>query len=84
MLRAVARDLRRRYASDYRVLRATSGEEALEALRELRERGEPVALLLSDQRMPGLDGAAFLARAQELHPDAKRALLTAYADTDAA
>lgn len=84
VLRAVARDLRRRYAQDYRIVRAESGESALDALRELRERAEPVALLLSDQRMPGMDGVSFLAHAQELHPEARRALLTAYADTDAA
>ncbi|SMB80075.1 response regulator [Deinococcus hopiensis] len=84
VLRAVARDLRARYSADYRVLRAESGEEALDALKEVRERGDPVALLLSDQRMPGLDGVAFLSRAAALFPGAKRALLTAYADTDAA
>lgn len=84
VLRAVARDLRARYADEYRVLRAESGEEALAALREVEERGEPVALLISDQRMPGLSGVDFLARASVLFPDAKRALLTAYADTNAA
>jgi thioredoxin reductase (NADPH) len=84
VLAAIARDLRERYARDYRILRADAGAAALEALGELRERGEPVALLLSDQRMPGLDGVGFLAQARELFPDAKRVLLTAYADTEAA
>jgi thioredoxin reductase (NADPH) len=84
VLGAVRRDLRSRYAENWRVLAASSGEEALEALRELRLRGDPVALLLVDQRMPGMSGVELLAAAQELHPDAKRALLTAYADTDAA
>ena len=84
VLRAVSRDLRRRYAQEYRVVRAESGQEALEALAELKRRGEVVALLLSDQRMPQMDGVEFLARAAPLYPDARRALLTAYADTDAA
>lgn len=84
VLRAVARDLRRKYADRYRIVRAESGEEALNALVELQRRGDTVALLLSDQRMPQLNGVEFLARAARLFPDAKRALLTAYADTDAA
>ena len=84
VLRAVARDLRTRYGTDYRVLRAGSGAEAMQALQEVRERGDPVALLLSDQRMPQMDGVAFLTDAAKLFPRAKRALLTAYADTEAA
>jgi thioredoxin reductase (NADPH) len=84
VLGAVQRDLRSRYADQWRVLAARSGEEALEALKELRLRGDPVALLLVDQRMPGMSGVDLLAAAQEIHPGAKRALLTAYADTDAA
>jgi thioredoxin reductase (NADPH) len=84
VLSAIARDLRARYAKNYRILRSDSGVEALDALRQLRERNEPVALLLSDQRMPKVDGITFLTQAMEIHPDAKRALLTAYADTDAA
>jgi thioredoxin reductase (NADPH) len=82
--RAVERDLRRRYAERYRVLRADSGATALEALRGLKRRGDSVALLLVDQRMPQMTGVEFLGQAMELFPDAKRVLLTAYADTDAA
>jgi len=82
--RAVERDLRRRYGRDYRVLRAGSGEEALTTLREAKLRGTPIALLLVDQRMPGMSGVELLEAALEIAPDAKRALLTAYADTQAA
>jgi thioredoxin reductase (NADPH) len=82
--RAVARDLRRRYGEGHRVLRASSGAEALDALRELKLRGEPVAVLLADYRMPGMDGVEFLEQAMDLVPRARRCLLTAYADTDAA
>jgi thioredoxin reductase (NADPH) len=84
VLLAVARDLRRRYGGDYRVVRAGSGQEALDVLRTLAERDEPVALVLSDHQMPGMNGVRFLADAAALVPRAKRALLTAYADTDAA
>jgi thioredoxin reductase (NADPH) len=84
VLRAVERDLRRRYAERYRVLRADSGAVALEAVRGLKRRGDPVALLLADQRMPHMTGVEFLGQAMEFYPDAKRVLLTAYADTDAA
>lgn len=84
VLRAVARDLRKRYGQDYRILRAESGAQGLEALDELRARGEPVALVLSDQRMPQMDGVALLGAARERFPSTKRALLTAYADTSAA
>ena len=62
VLNAIARDLRTKYGRDFRVLRAESGTAALELLRELKERGTPVALLLSDQRMPGMDGVTFLSR----------------------
>jgi thioredoxin reductase (NADPH) len=82
--RAVERDLRRRYGRDYRVLRAGSGEEALATLREAKLRGTPIALLLVDQRMPGMSGVELLEAALDIAPDAKRALLTAYADTQAA
>src|ERR1700689_2582022 len=82
--RGVARDLRRRYGADYRIVRAESGEQGLEALRELKLRGDPVALLLADYRMPQMDGIEFLEQAMDLFPTARRVLLTAYADTGAA
>jgi thioredoxin reductase (NADPH) len=82
--RAVARDLRRRYADRYRIIRAESGPDALETLREFTLRGEQTALLLADHRMPGMTGVEFLEQAMDLVPQAKRVLLTAYADTDAA
>ena len=84
MSRAVARDLRRRYGEDYRVVRADSGAEALEALREMKLRGDQVAVLLADYRMPQMNGIEFLEQAMDLFPRARRVLLTAYADTDAA
>jgi len=84
VLRAVERDLRSRYAERYRVLRADSGAAALSALRALKKRDEPVALLLVDQRMPHMTGVELLGQAFDLYPEAKRVLLTAYADTDAA
>ncbi len=82
--RAVARDLRRRYGRDYRVLRADSGADALGALREVKLRGEPVAAVLADYRMPQMDGVELLEAAMDLFPSARRVLLTAYADTTAA
>jgi thioredoxin reductase (NADPH) len=84
VLAAVARDLRRQFGERYRIVRATSGAEALTALKELVTRGEQVALLVADQRMPGLSGTEYLVEARKLVPDAKRVLLTAYADTEAA
>jgi thioredoxin reductase (NADPH) len=84
VLAAVERDLRERYAEHYQVLAASSGDQALDLLRRLRLREDAVALLLVDQRMPGMNGTEFLAASRELYPDAKRVLLTAYADTDAA
>jgi thioredoxin reductase (NADPH) len=84
VLRAVERDLRREYGNRFRVLRANSGESALDALRQLKLRNDPVALLLVDQRMPKMSGVEFIERANTIYPEAKRALLTAYADTDAA
>ena len=84
VLAAVARDLRRGFGERYRVMRAGSGAEALEILTQLRTRGDQVALLLADQRMPVMAGTDFLVQARTIVPDAKRVLLTAYADTSAA
>jgi thioredoxin reductase (NADPH) len=84
VLRAVERDLRRHYGDRYKVISADSGISALEATKQLKLRNEPVALFLVDQRMPRMSGVEFLEQAIELYPDAKRSLLTAYADTDAA
>jgi thioredoxin reductase (NADPH) len=84
VLAAVARDLRQRFGDRYRIVRAESGEEALGVLRELARRGGQVGLLVADQRMPGLSGTDYLVRAREIVPSAKRVLLTAYADTEAA
>ena len=80
----VERDLRRQYGDRYRVISADSGASALEAVKQLKLRNEAVALFLVDQRMPHMSGVEFLEQAIQLYPDAKRALLTAYADTDAA
>ncbi|MGH3417891.1 MAG: response regulator, partial [Actinocrinis sp.] len=82
--RAVARDLRRRYGESYRIVRAESGATALDALRELKLRGDQVAAILADYRMPQMNGIEFLEQALDVHPGARRVLLTAYADTDAA
>ena len=84
VLEAVVQDLRRQFGAQYRVMRAASGQAALDTLAQLKARQEPVALLLSDQRMPGMTGVEFLERARETYPDSRRVLLTAYADTEAA
>jgi thioredoxin reductase (NADPH) len=84
VLAAVSRDLRRGFGERYRIMRAGSGPEALDLLAELRRRGDAVALMVADQRMPGMEGTDFLTKARQVFPDAKRALLTAYADTQAA
>ena len=84
VLEAVVQDLRRNYGQEYRIVRAASGGAALDICRQLKERNEAVALFLSDQRMPGMTGVDFLQQAMTLYPDAKRVLLTAYADTEAA
>jgi len=84
VIAAVRQDLRAKYAADYRIIAAGSGPEALEALGELKARGDTVALFLVDQRMPGMTGTQFLTEARPIFPDAKRLLLTAYADTEAA
>jgi thioredoxin reductase (NADPH) len=82
--RAVARDLRQRYGGQYRIVRAESGDAALDALKELRLRGDEVAILLADYRMPQMNGVEFLEEAMKYYPAARRVLLTAYADTNAA
>ena len=84
VLEMVVQDLRRQYGANYRIQRAASGQAALDTCDQLKKRGDVVALFVSDQRMPGMSGVEFLGKAMELYPDAKRALLTAYADTEAA
>jgi len=84
VLETVVQDLRREYGAGYRVMRAASGKAALDTLAQLKARQEPVALLVSDQRMPGMTGVDFLERSREIYPEARRVLLTAYADTEAA
>lgn len=84
VLNAVERDLRRRYRPEYRILKARSGGEALESVGRMKQRNESLALFLADQRMPEMTGVEFLQRAVDLYPEAKRVLLTAYADTEAA
>ena len=84
VLEAVVQDLRRQYGNTYRVMRAGGGQAALDTLTQLKTREEPVALLLSDQRMPGMTGVEMLERARDLYPEARRVLLTAYADNEAA
>lgn len=84
VLRAISRDLKNKYREDFKVMSTTSVKEALEALLELKNKGEHVALFVSDQRMPEMEGVAFLEKAMEFFPEAKRVLLTAYSDTDAA
>jgi thioredoxin reductase (NADPH) len=84
VLAAIERDLRQHYRSDYRILRASSGPQALDAARELKQRGTPVALFLVDERMPHMTGTEMLREVRKLHPDSRKVLLTAYADTEAA
>jgi thioredoxin reductase (NADPH) len=84
VLEMVVQDLRRQYGANYRIQRAASGQAALDTCDQLKKRGDTVALFVSDQRMPGMSGVEFLGKAIEYFPDAKRALLTAYADTEAA
>jgi thioredoxin reductase (NADPH) len=84
VLEMVVQDLRRQYGANYRIQRAASGQAALDTCDQLKKRGDTVALFVSDQRMPGMSGVEFLGKAMEYFPNAKRALLTAYADTEAA
>jgi thioredoxin reductase (NADPH) len=84
VLEMVVQDLRRQYGANYRIQRAASGQAALDTCDQLKKRGDTVALFVSDQRMPGMSGVEFLGKAMEYYPNAKRALLTAYADTEAA
>ena len=84
VLAAFRSDLRSRYRQEYQVLGVGSGEEALGAVRELKSRGEALAMIISDQRMPSMPGVDFLARSREFYPQARRLLLTAYSDMDAA
>src|ERR1700738_3310981 len=84
VLRAIERDLRLKYGADYRVMASDSPEGALTLLKQLKVRNDSVALLLADQRMPHMDGVTFLQEAIYIFPEAKRALITAYADTNAA
>jgi thioredoxin reductase (NADPH) len=84
VLNAIERDLRKHYKSDYRIMKASSGLEALDTIKKLKQRNDQVALFLVDQRMPGMEGTEFLIEAMKFYPDARKALLTAYADTKAA
>lgn len=81
---AIERDLRRRYRKDYRIIKTSSGREALETVRQIKRRNDQIALFLADQRMPEMEGTEFLAEAKKLYPEARKVLLTAYADTEAA
>lgn len=78
---AIERDLRQHYHKDYRIIKATSGAVALETVQHLKQRNEPLALFLVDQRMPGMNGTEFLTQAMKFYPQAGKVLLTAYADT---
>ena len=84
VLAAVTRDLKAQYQKEYRILRTTSANEGLDVLKELKKKNEVVALFLVDQRMPEMLGVVFLEQSKKLYPEAKKVLLTAYSDTDAA
>ncbi len=84
VLDAIERDLRQHYRSDYRIVKASSGREALDAVRTLKARNTPIALFLVDERMPEMTGTDFLREVRSLYPDSRKVLLTAYADTEAA
>ncbi len=84
VLRAITRDLKSKYRHGYRILSTTMVREGLESLLELKNKGETIALFISDQRMPEMDGVSFLEKTIAFYPEAKRILLTAYSDKDAA
>src|SRR5687767_7156496 len=84
VLRAITRDIKNQYRGTYKVLSTDSVTEALESLAQLKNQGDTIALFIADQRMPIMDGVSFLVQAKEYFPDAKRVLLTAYSDTEAA
>src|SRR4029453_12971165 len=84
VLNAIERDLRHHFHAEYRIMKAASGAQALDAVRHLKQRGAAIALFLVDERMPGMTGTQFLIEALKLYPDARRVLLTAYADTETA
>ena len=84
VLRAIQRDVRNKFREDYKVLATESASEALGAVKELKLKNETVALFISDQRMPEMEGTEFLGKTQEFFPDAKKVLLTAYSDIEAA
>ena len=84
VLAAVRRDLRSRYRTSYTVVSAPSGEDALATMRELKARGDALAVVISDQRMPGMQGTDVLAQSRDIYPQARRVMLTAYSDIDAA
>src|SRR5215468_1135064 len=84
VLAAVRRDLRSRYREHYVIVSATSGEEALSTVKELKARGDSMAMIISDQRMPGIQGTEVLTRARDVYPLARRVMLTAYSDIEAA
>ncbi|NIV16615.1 MAG: FAD-dependent oxidoreductase, partial [Aliifodinibius sp.] len=84
VLNSIVRDLRQKYSKDYRIMRAGSGKEALDIIGQLKNRNEAVALFVVDQRMPQMEGTELLTEARKFYPDAKKVLLTAYADTEAA
>jgi thioredoxin reductase (NADPH) len=84
VLNAISRDLRAHFREDYRIVKAGSGAEALQVTRALKQRGHPIAMFLVDERMPEMRGTEFLLKALEMYPEAKRVLLTAYADKETA
>ena len=84
VLRAIQRDVRKKFREEYKVLSTESAVEALEAIKELKSKNETVALFISDQRMPEMEGTAFMEKAKDIFPEAKKVLLTAYSDIEAA